>query len=594
MATPALPPLKEAHLLIANDECLPPLKTSTSIRLIDLELGEEGSDIMMSIDTYDLPDPPQYTALSYTWGDPLVHPYVAERPSRTVWIDTKPFLVTPNLYEALNHRRGWKLKIGTAKTLLWVDAICINQDDLIERNHQVGLVGQIYSKATLVMAWVGTSNEDAWIAFKLISRLKPLVELWQSEKFKFADFHNSDELFERAGVSMARPTEWKALISFYERQYFNRAWIVQEIVLAKEALLMFGHYSIHWTDLMNLSEMMVNCKWIPILERYARPSMNAERPRLTLGAPAVYNHVRFLCKQYGPSERGQLQDPTTHSGAKVFYLLLELLLYETRYFRATDPRDNIYAILSIVSHVFGTTYPTTDLLRPDYRLPVRKVFIDVTREIATKTGSTSVLSLIDHDSKQIPDLPSWVPDYSASNVQALAYICQAGLYRAFNLVRRSPEPMIVDDVLFLCAMRSDALADIELTGHPFALQGKMDLCLQLPKIYSNGQTRVEALWRTLIGDTDGEQSPAPEAIGNSFRQYVLLAIATRLREILEGWDGRELEIPDFVSLIELNNNYDERPNLWLLRGEEVEAFWNMFQTMQQSPQENERLLRELG
>lgn len=230
----------------------------------------------------------------------------------------------------------------------------------------------------------------------------------------------------------------------------------------------------------------------------------------------MYNHVRFLCKQYGPSERGQLQDPTTHSGAKAFYLLLELLLYETRYFRATDPRDNIYATLSIVSHVFGTTYPTTDLLRPDYRLPVRKVFIDVTREIVTKTGSTSVLSLIDHDSKQIPDLPSWVPNYSASNVQALAYISQAGLYRAFNLVRRSPEPTIVDDVFFLCAMRWDALADIALTGRPFALQGQMDLCLQLPKIYLNGQTRVEALWRTLIGDTDGEQSPAPEAIGTPF------------------------------------------------------------------------------
>lgn len=71
-------------------------------------------------------------------------------------------------------------------------------------------------------------------------------------------------------------------------------------------------------------------------------------------------------------------------------------------------------------------------------------------------------------------------------------------------------------------------------------------------------------------------------------------IATRLRKILEGWDGRELEIHDFVSLIELNNNYDERPNPWLPRGEEVEAFWNMFQTMQQSPQENRRLLRELG
>ena len=594
MATPALPPAEEIHLFVANNECLPPLKTSTSIRLIDLKPGEQDSGIMLSIDTYNLIDPPQYAALSYTWGDPSVHPYVAERPSRTVWIDTKPFLVTPNLYDALNHWRGWKLVIGTTNTLLWVDAICINQDDLIERNHQVGLMSQIYSRAALVIAWAGTSDEDTWIAFKLISRLKPIVKLWQSENFKFTDSHDSEELFERAGVNMVRPKEWKALISFYERQYFNRAWIVQEIILAKEALLMFGHYFVHWIDLVNLSEMMVNCKWIPVLENYARPSINAERPRLTLGAPAVYNSVRILCKQYGPSERGQLQCPTTHSDAREFYILPEHLLYETRYFRATDPRDNIYAVLSIVSHAFRATYPTTDLLRPDYRFPVRKVFIDVTRDIATKTGSASVLSLVDHDSKQIPDLPSWVPDYSASNVQALAYICGAGLYRAFNLVRRALEPKIVGDIFFLCAIRWDAIADIELNGRPFALQGQMDLCLQLPKIYLNGQTRVEALWRTLIGDTDGVQSPAPEAIGNSFRQYVLLAIATRVRKILEGWDGRELKVPDFVSLLKLNNSHDERPDPWLPGGEEVESFWNMLRTMQQSQQENERLLRELG
>jgi Heterokaryon incompatibility protein (HET) len=103
---------------------------------------------------------------------------VTKSPSRAVWIYTKPFFVIRNLYDALNHWQGWKHDIGTAKALLWVDAICISQDDLIERNHQVGLMGQIYSKATLVIAWVGTSDEDSFTAIKLISRLKPVVELW--------------------------------------------------------------------------------------------------------------------------------------------------------------------------------------------------------------------------------------------------------------------------------------------------------------------------------------------------------------------------------------------------------------------------------
>ena len=593
MATPALSLEEEVHTTLPKDYCLPPLETSTSIRLIDLQLGEQDSDIIMSIATYDLSIPPQYAAFSYTWGDPTICPYIAKMPSRTVWIDEKAFLVTPNLYDGLNHWRGWKLEIGTAKTLLWVDAICINQDDLLERNHQVGLMGQIYSKATLVLSWIGMSDKDTSTALKLISRLKPIVKLWRAEEFKLAYCHNSDQLFEYTGVDMVTREEWEALIAFYERQYFSRAWIVQEIVLAKRAILMLGHNFIHWTDLMDLSVMMAHWKWIPILERYARPRMTSGRPRLTLGVPTVYNAVRYLCEQHASRECGQLQETTIHSNARTFYLLLELLLIETRDFRATNPRDNVYAALSIVLQTFGASFQTTDLLRPDYRLPVHKVFIDVTREITTKTGSVSILSLVDHDSKQVPELPSWVPDYSASDTQVLAYVCGAKLYCAFNITQRSPQLMIVDDTFFLCAMRWETIVEMELPRGSFALQGKLNLCLQLPKTYFNGQTRVEAFWRTLIADTDGEQSPASDDIGFSFHQYVLLAVATRVRKILESWDGQELEFNDFDTLIKLNNNYDEHPDPWLPRGEEIVDFLNMLLSLEQNSQQNERLLRSL-
>ena len=593
MAAPALSSAKEVHLFKPN-QCLPPLKTSLSIRLIDLEIGEHDSDISMSIDSYDLSSPPQYVALSYTWGDPFLHPYKAEKPSRPVRIDTKPFLVTPNLYDALNHWRGWKLEVGTEKTLLWVDAICINQDDMIERNHQVGLMAQIYSRATLVITWVGPPDEDARAVLGLISKLKPIVVHWRSEGHKLLYPHNSNYLFEKTGVSMVTPQEWEALISFYERQYFSRAWIVQEIALAKGAILMLGHHFIHWNDLMDLSVMMVNFRWIPILEKYRRPSMDAEKPRLTLGAPALYSRVRQLFKEYSPSERGQLQKSRTYSDTRMSYILLEHLLYESRFFRATDPRDKIFAFLSIVSHVSGAMDSTTDLLRPDYRLPARKVFLDVTREIATKTDSVSVLSLIDLNSKLISDLPTWVPDYSASKIQALAFICGARLYRAFDQGRQSPELKIVDDVFSLCAIRWDAIADIEPPACPFTLQGEMDLCLQLPEIYFNGQTRVEALSRTLIADTDAEQSPAPETLGNSFRQYVLLAVATRVREILNSWDGKTHEVHDFVSLLKLNNDqHDKGLDAWLPRMEELESFVNSLQRTQQNPEGNERTLEEL-
>lgn len=581
----------QANLSIANKTCLPPLQSSTSIRLIELIRGEQDSDIVMSLETYNMPSLPVYIALSYTWGDPLTHPYSAEKPSRMVWVNSKQFTITPNLYDALDHWRGWKVEIGTVRPLLWVDAICIDQSDLIERNHQVGLMSQIYSKAALVLSWIGRSDRDAWTALKLIFRFRPIVEIWESDKSQFIYSHDADELFERAGVTPVKPEEWKALISFYRRQYFGRVWIVQEIVLAKSSLLMFGHYFIPWAELMNLSDMLVSCNWIPILEGYGRTSISVKEPRLTLGAPAVYGHIRSICEQYSPGKSDQSRDLAAYSSIKAFNCLLEILLYETRWFRATDPRDNIYAILSIVSHVFGTTYTKEDLWRPDYRLSVSKLFINVTREIATRTGSTSILSLVDHDEKQLSDLPSWVPDYSASDIQALAFVCHSSLYRAFHVVQRSPDLAIVGNEFFVCAVRWDTIIETELTGHPFTLQGSMDLCLQLPEIYLNGQTRVEALWRTLIGDSVGRQSPADEAIGKSFLQYVLLTIATRIRKVLETWDGSKLEMHEFASLFSLA---DERSQRWLPNVYEVEFFWNTFQAMRQDPEENEKMLREVG
>ncbi len=576
------------------DGCLPPLATSTSIRLIELQGGEHESDISMSINSYDLLDPPQYAAFSYTWGGPTFHPYLAERPSVLVHMDNKPILVTRNLYDLLNHWRGWRLEIETATILLWVDALCINQDDVLERNHQVGLMGRIYNEAPVVMTWVGTPDDDAWTAFKLIHRLRPIVELWLSEKSNFKYFYNSDKLFEISGVDAVTPDEWGALISFFERQYFSRAWIVQEVALARAVFMMLGHYFIEWNYLVNLSRMLANCGWIPVLQRYAKSSISDGSPRLHLGAPAVYSRIRSHCRQYRARERDQAQD-IAKPDAKASYVLLELLIYQTRWFRATNPRDHIYSVLSIVSHTCGISYPTADLLSPDYCLSVRRVFIDVTSEIALNTGSASVLSLVDRDAKEVPDLPSWVPDYSASRIDALAYLCDARLYQAFSMVPRSPDITIVEEMLSLSATRMDTITEMEVPrpGGSFLLQGKLDLCLQHPKLYFNGQTRTEALWRTIIADTDGEQSPAPEATGYSFRQYVLLAVVIRVRNLLEGWDGRPFEVHDFVSLIKLNNNYDEPSDPWLPRAQEVESFWLMFQAMQNEPQKAERSIRKL-
>jgi hypothetical protein len=583
--------MEEVCLSTTNYKCLPPLHSSTSIRLIEMKPGEMDSDIVMSIDTCNLLDPPNYLALSYTWGDPLARSYVAERPSRTVWIDTKPFLITPNLYNALQQLRFSIISLEHGKTLLWIDAICINQDDTSERNHQVGFMGLIYSKALLVVSWVEKSDGDTLTAVKLVLRLRPLVKLWMSEQSRVKVVYNSDELYERAGVSMVKEKEWGALFSFYKRQYFSRAWIVQEIALAHTAILFCGHYFLHWADLMNLSEMMAARNWIPIIECLF-PSVRTTR-RLILGAPAAYMRVRHQFEKFSSSKGSLLHEATKDAGVMAFYHLLERLLYETWYFQATNDRDHVYAVLAIVRHVFGASHASTNILEPDYCLPVHKVFINVTHEIATKTDSTSIFSLIDHDSEKVPGLPSWVPDYSVARLRALAYSCPHRSYPTFRLARQSPEPTIVGDEFFLSAIRSNAIADLVPLGGPSALQEVVKFCLQLPKFYPNGQTRAEAFWRTQIADSDGGQSPAPRSMGDSFRQSLLLAIATGLYEVQKSFDGLLLETPDLISLYNFVYAHEDCSGSWLPRKEELDSLKVMFQTAHKNEQEIERFLDKL-
>jgi hypothetical protein len=87
-------------------------------------------------------DVPEYLALSYTWGD------LSNR--RDIYINGHKFSITSNLYQALQHLRS-----NTAVRHLWIDAICINQND----NEQVPRMREVYSRAQCVIVWLGRDIE---------------------------------------------------------------------------------------------------------------------------------------------------------------------------------------------------------------------------------------------------------------------------------------------------------------------------------------------------------------------------------------------------------------------------------------------------
>jgi hypothetical protein len=105
-------------------------------------------------------DDPVYSALSYTWGDPTV--------TEEISVDGSPMQVTTNL------KAGLKALRAQAILAVWIDALCINQEDILEREQQVLRMQTIYSKAAEVIIWLGPKTDDSALAMSRIGNPTPV------------------------------------------------------------------------------------------------------------------------------------------------------------------------------------------------------------------------------------------------------------------------------------------------------------------------------------------------------------------------------------------------------------------------------------
>jgi hypothetical protein len=119
-----------------------PLETQSMIRLIKIRPDRDQGMVCVEMFHAKLPpgDPPRYKCLSYTWGEPTEN--------HAIMMNDRKLNVRENLYKFL------ELSVGSNETF-WIDALCINQQDVVEKGHQVQKMGSIYTMATEVLVWLG-------------------------------------------------------------------------------------------------------------------------------------------------------------------------------------------------------------------------------------------------------------------------------------------------------------------------------------------------------------------------------------------------------------------------------------------------------
>jgi len=251
-----------------------------------------------------------YDALSYYWG-PKRGGFFIEVLAGS---EAHRIAITPNLEAALR-----QLRSEQTYRLLWVDALCIDQEDENEKSSQIGKMSQIYNGAEHVRVWLGVEEGDSAKAMEFVK--------------KCLDLDDFDRLVRDSFASK----EWAALSALMRRPWFNRRWIIQEIALAKRATLHCGKDSVPWREFADVISLLERNQY-EIRQLFRESTAFRNHPDyfgdLTeLGAVRLVSAAENLFRK---SEDGRIMEKVRS---------LEALMSSLSAFEASEPRDTVYAIL---------------------------------------------------------------------------------------------------------------------------------------------------------------------------------------------------------------------------------------------------------
>ena len=225
---------------------------------------------------------PRYTAVSYTWGN--------ETSSEHIFINGQPFPVRPNLWSCL-HLLAQDKKAGW--THLWVDAICIDQNNNAERTAQVRRMDMIYRNASALSVWLGLPQYPSWY--------EPI------RTFEVSGSAPYDQMSHAANHS-----------------YWTRFWVIQEFLLGRDVNVYYGNTRMNWLEFKKILEREASLTWGHLLSNYG----DGFDSRLYRAVPLLterhlYGHPEFHLPRY--------QLLINHSTSE-----------------CKDPRDRVFALLGLV------------------------------------------------------------------------------------------------------------------------------------------------------------------------------------------------------------------------------------------------------
>lgn len=336
-----------------------PLIDGHIIRLLELQPGAQNDPVVIRLFLVELEHAPDYDALSYVWGD--------TKTTLPITCNGRPFGVTVNLNAALV-----RLRYTDQVRILWADAICINQGLTRERSHHVGFMNIIYQHAKRVLACMGQDPDGG---------AKDVVALLNEHTTRMLGYSSVLEMpVLTPDDPLLDDPRWKSLAVLMKRPWFTRAWVLQEVGVAKDPQVFYGDAEFSYRDLMKLIKWMRRCA-----------------SNLETRAGIFWLTIHTDWEYWLPDWRAHATEAN--------YTLVDFLGH-ARGLSCKEPKDHIYAFLG---------HPLTQLedgsgpiIKPDYEKDTRVVYREMAAMLLQSSGLRA-LSSVEHDNSTISeDFSSWV------------------------------------------------------------------------------------------------------------------------------------------------------------------------------------------
>jgi WD40 repeat protein len=340
-----------------------------------LSLVAPGDYPICTVKDYALDEAPPYAAMSYAWGLPIQTRAMFCKNAQSPSLDS--FSISEHVLEALNslHRyvpQGLKI---------WIDAICIDQNNSAEKAHQIAAMPRIYSQAEVVLCWLGAEADNSGLVIDDLPTLGDFAQdLTATMVLNLGDVSLGSSVAVRNGQRLVE------VARFFRRPWFHRLWVIQEMLLARELTLVCGRKTVSWDTLFKGAEQL-SCLDIGTAD---------VSPRLALQGIVELGRLRMKAK--GALVNG-LSQPE----------FLRIMLW-SRMRQVTEPVDRIWALMGLTQPDLRDSVSSL----VDYSQHGRSNFFETYKAFARKfllqderLWMLSLIALTPRDE----NLPSWCPNF---------------------------------------------------------------------------------------------------------------------------------------------------------------------------------------